>query len=104
MNRDNATPNIQILTCSMAAIQIKGTACSLYCVDDNPPKECTKFRYRILFVSSGNLEMAGLETPKMLMFAAASMSPFSATSFVGRRVANLALSRTIAAYCKHPVR
>ena len=37
------------------------------------------------------------------MFAlCSSMSPFSATSFVGRCVANSALSRTIAAHCKHP--
>ena len=36
------------------------------------------------------------------LLCAASMSPFSATSFVGRCVANSALSRTIAAHCKHP--
>ena len=69
-------------------------------------KECTEFRCRVLclFLVEACKRRVLKYRRRLCLLHAASMSPFSATSFVGRCVANLALSTTIAAHRKHPVR
>ena len=67
-------------------------------------RSALNFATSSVFVSCRSLEMASVKTPKTLMFAQCSQHvPIQCSVLVGRCVANLVLSRTIAAHHKHPV-
>ena len=68
-------------------------------------KECTELRCQFcLFQVEAWKRRVLKHRRRLYLLTADSMSPFSAMFFVGRCVANSALSRTTPAHRKHPVR